>query len=182
LIYSGDQLNPVEGFHNTPKAPVSTPRIAGHKQNRQVGVEFQNTIRQLETIHLRHSHIGKQERNTRPVSVIATESFVAVGSGYYGVSGMLQESLSEGANVEVIVHYQDRVAMCINLHSPSLYRGVSPISRPSSPKPCFDWRRNKWLQVSAILGWAVCSKLLTWLDWIERRPATVGDRAINRAG
>jgi hypothetical protein len=59
-------------------AAVSILDIAGDKDHRQLRVEFQNTICEIETVHVRHHHIG-YERNVGLALLENTDAFDSIG-------------------------------------------------------------------------------------------------------
>ena len=88
LPHSADQSSGRKRFGYTPVAAVSTLGIAGDKNHRQPRVKLQNTIREIEAVHIRHHHIGYEQRNVGLVLFENADAFDSIGSHKHGVSSI----------------------------------------------------------------------------------------------
>src|SRR5579864_6504026 len=63
LVHSTEQLNYGERLRNTTQTAAGIPGVTGHEENRQLRVKFQDAIRQVDAIHVRHPNVSQQHRN-----------------------------------------------------------------------------------------------------------------------
>jgi len=98
-------------------------RIACHETNRDINVQFSNSVESLRPIKARHLDVEENDRDLAAVITAMMESFRAVGRGPYVEALVLQKSLQDIPKCRLVIDHENATTLVAVVTQPGIAIG-----------------------------------------------------------